>query len=178
MDQSPIDIGANHPGNSTMWRWVAALTAISAVIFLANAATLPLADPDEARCGSIVRTMLSTGDWLMPKLEGQLYWDKPAPFFWLAAIGQLATGSMELGGRLVAALAAVACVLTTFCFARRYTGNFGAFLAGMILVGSPEFVFVGRWYRMDMPFVAAMWAALWWFWRYEGRALPRKIHRD
>ena len=28
---------------------------------------------------------------------------------------------------------------------------------------------MARWYRMDMPFAAAMWAAIWWFWRAEER---------
>lgn len=150
------------------WCWAGALLVLSAIIFLANSATLPVSDPDESRCAAIVSTMLRTGNWLMPRLEGEPYYDKPAPFFWLAAAVHRITNSIEPGGRLIAGLAGIACVMVTFSFARRYGGDFGGFLAGGILAGGPEFVYTARWYRMDMPLVAAMWAALWWFWRYEG----------
>lgn len=136
-------------------------------LFLFRAQSLPLADPEEARCALIVRHMLRSGDWIVPYLRGQVYYDKPAPYFWLAAAGWKLTGSAELGGRLVSALAALLAVLVTYAFARRRFGSSAGLLAGVVLATSGEFLFMARWYRMDMPFAAAMWAALWWFWRYE-----------
>jgi 4-amino-4-deoxy-L-arabinose transferase-like glycosyltransferase len=77
------------------------------------------------------------------------------------------TGSMELGGRLVAALAGLLAVLVTFDLGRRLGGNLTGLLAGMVLATSVEFFFLARWYRMDMPFAAFQWAAIAWFARYE-----------
>ena len=153
---------------------VVALIALCCLLYLPNAASLPLADPEESRCALIVQEMSASGNWLMPHLEGQPYYDKPAPFFWLAAAGQWLTGSVELGGRIVAVAAAAAAVLVTFAFARRLGGNMAGILAGAVLATSPEFFFLARWYRMDMPFVAFMWAALWCFWRYEAPAEPAR----
>jgi 4-amino-4-deoxy-L-arabinose transferase-like glycosyltransferase len=151
------------------WAHAALLAALCAALFLTRAATLPLTDPDESRCALIVRHMLRTGDWVVPRLEGRTYFDKPAPFFWLAAAAQTLTGRAELGGRLVAALAGLAGVLATYAFARRLFGPTAGLLAGIVLATSGEYLYLARWYRMDMPFAAAMWLAVWWFWRGEDR---------
>jgi len=143
------------------------LVALCGALFLTGASTLPLTTPDEARCGIIVRNMLKSGDWIVPRYEGEVYFDKPAPFFWLAAITQLLTGKEELAGRLVAALAATGAVLVAWALGKRMFGPLCGLLAGILLATMGEFLFMARWYRMDMPFVAGMWAALWWFWRQE-----------
>jgi len=147
--------------------------AVSGVLFFYNSHRLPLADPEESRCALIVHEMLAGGHWLLPYLEGRPYYDKPAPFFWLAAAGQRLTGSVELGGRLVAALAGLAAVLVAYAWAASVWGPVAGMLAGAMLATCGEFLFMARWYRMDMPFAAAMWAALWWFWRYERRRPER-----
>ncbi|NQU75731.1 MAG: glycosyltransferase family 39 protein [Planctomycetes bacterium] len=130
---------------------------------------MPLIDPDESRCALIVREMLRGGDWIVPHLKGEVYWDKPAPFFWLAAGARLLTGNVELGGRLIAALAGLLGVLITYVIGRRMFGAMAGFLAGLFLATSVEYFFIARWYRMDMPFATAMLAAIWWFWRAEDR---------
>ena len=151
------------------------LVALALVLFLFRANSLPLMDPDESRCAMIVREMTRGGDWLVPHLNGEAYCDKPAVFFWLAAAGQWVTGQVELGGRLVSALAGCLCVLVTYAYAKRLGGRAAGLFAGIALATSAEFLFVARWYRMDMPFVAAMWAALWWYARREqpGPGIPQ-----
>jgi 4-amino-4-deoxy-L-arabinose transferase-like glycosyltransferase len=153
-----------------MFTCAAIVTVLSLGIFLLKASSLPLTDPDESRCAEIVDNMLIGGNWVIPYKNGEIYFDKPAPFFWLAAAVQYVSGSMELGGRFVAAVAGAGTVLITFLLARRISNNLTALFAGLFLATGPEFFFVARWYRMDMPFVLFMWAALWWFWRYEAQA--------
>ena len=149
------------------WLCAAILLAMSAALSLTKAGSLSLADPEESRCALIVQEMIQQGDWMVPHLEGQPYYEKPAPYFWLVAASQKLTGSLELGGRLVSALAGMAAVLLAFAWAARLKGNLAGLLAGLMLATSLEFFFLARWYRMDMPFAAFMFAALWWFWRYE-----------
>jgi 4-amino-4-deoxy-L-arabinose transferase-like glycosyltransferase len=145
------------------------LILICTSLFLYRANSLPLIDPDETRCAMIVRTMLQSGDWIVPHLQNEVYFDKPAPFFWLAAAAEKLTGGPELGGRLVAGISGMLAVLITYAMGRRMFGAAAGFLAGVVLATSGEFLFIARWYRMDMPFEAAMWAAIWWFWRSQER---------
>ncbi|MDY7011618.1 MAG: glycosyltransferase family 39 protein, partial [Planctomycetota bacterium] len=139
---------------------LALLILLCGGLFLFRIQSLPLADPEEARCALIVRHMLDSGDWIVPHLDGQVYYDKPAPYFWLTAAGWKLTGSAELGGRLVSALAGLLAVMITYAFARRQFSPLSGMLAGVVLATSGEFLFLARWYRMDMPFAAAMWAYL------------------
>ena len=79
------------------WRgllYVAVLVVVCGVLFAPGSAQLPLTDPDETRCALIVQDMLQNGNWIVPHLEGDLYVDKPAPYFWLAAAGQVLTGDI------------------------------------------------------------------------------------
>lgn len=158
-------------GARSSWPAMLLLAVVSAAVLLPGLGSAPLVDPDESRCAMIAGEMLRSGQWLMPHLEGAIYWDKPAPFFWLAAGGQWLTGSIELGGRLVAVMAAAATVLVAFLWARRLAGVRAGLLAGVVLVTSMMFVQMARWYRMDMPLAACIVAAIWWYWRYE---LPRR----
>jgi 4-amino-4-deoxy-L-arabinose transferase-like glycosyltransferase len=151
----------------TLRRDILLLSAVCILLFLANAASLPLTDPEEARCALIVREMFRSGNWLMPHLLGEPYFDKPAPYFWLAAAGEMLTGNPALGGRLVAALAGLLAVLTTYAVGRRTFGQMAGLIAGVALATSVQFWYMARWYRMDMPFAAAMWAAVAWFWGCE-----------
>jgi 4-amino-4-deoxy-L-arabinose transferase-like glycosyltransferase len=152
------------------------LAAVCLLLFGTGIATLPLTDPDESRCCQIVQNMIRTHNYVIPHLDGDVYYDKPAPFFWLACAVQLSGGSMELGGRAVAAFAGFCAVLVTFFWARRLAGTAAGLLAGIMLATGAEFFFIARWYRMDMPFAAAMWAALLWFWRYENEAETKSRH--
>src|SRR5262245_14815460 len=76
-----------------LW-WLVAL----AVVLMG--AGLGLRDPwpaDEPRFALIARDMLATGDWLLPRAEGELYAHKPPLYFWLLALAMGATGSLRVG---------------------------------------------------------------------------------
>src|SRR4030095_6213252 len=95
--------------------------------------------------------------------RGSPYIVEPSLFFCLAATGEMLTGNAALGGRLIAALAAALAVLTTYAFGRRTFGAAAGLIAGLVLATSVQFWYMARWYRMDMPFAAAMWGAVAWF---------------
>jgi len=69
---------------------------------------LPLIDRDEGRYAEGAREMLASGDWLVPRLFGVPYLEKPPLFFWLTAASCGLVGVGELGARLVSAIAAAA----------------------------------------------------------------------
>jgi 4-amino-4-deoxy-L-arabinose transferase-like glycosyltransferase len=66
--------------------------------------------------------MLSSGDWLVPRLFGRAYLRKPPGMFWAIAGSGSVFGQTELAARLVSALAAIGTALVAWWFARRWFG--------------------------------------------------------
>ncbi len=69
------------------------------IVILGSLATLamatapaPLWDEDEARFAAIARTMVETGDWVVPTFNGTLAVDKPVLMHW--CIGRAGGGLM------------------------------------------------------------------------------------
>ena len=117
--------------------------------------------------------MLRSGDWVTLTHEGKPYYDKPAPYFWLLALGFRLSGLHEFPARLPSALAAALTVAVVYLWASLCGGLERGFWAGMVLATSMEFVFVGRIARVDMLltffFSAALFSFLRWYQHGQGR---------
>ena len=60
-------------------------------------------EPDEARHASVAREMLDAAgwrDWVVPKVGGRPYRNKPAPFYWPVAASLAWVEVSERGARL------------------------------------------------------------------------------
>ena len=104
--------------------------------------------------------MLSSGNWVTLTHEGNPYYDKPAPYFWLLALGFRLSGLHEFPARFPSALAAALTVAVIYLWASLSGGSGRGFWAGMVLATSMEFVFLGRIARVDMVFTFFFSAAL------------------
>jgi 4-amino-4-deoxy-L-arabinose transferase-like glycosyltransferase len=86
-----------------------ALTAAAALLALAlglvGQGARGLGEPDEGRIVQIAQTMAASGDWWVPRLEGEVYLDKPPLTYWLVAVSLRLFGASELAARLPLALA-------------------------------------------------------------------------
>ena len=67
-------------------------------VFLLTLGVRPLFSPDETRYAEAAREMLESGDWIVPRLNGTCYFEKPILGYWAFA------GSMKLFGRNAFAL--------------------------------------------------------------------------
>lgn len=112
-----------------------------------------------------------SGNWMTLTQNGAPYYDKPAPYFWLVALGLKLLGLSELAVRLPSALAATLTVGSVFLWGSFSGGPRRGLWAGLILATSMEFVFLGRLGKMDMIFTFFFTAALLSFlsWRARGR---------
>lgn len=113
---------------------------------------LGLRDPwpaDEPRFALIVRDMVATGEWLLPRVGGDVYADKPPLYFWLMGLALLATGSLRLAFLIPSLLGALACVLMVYDLGRRLWNRETGLAAGFALLVSVQFVWQSRQAQID-----------------------------
>jgi len=104
------------------------------------------------RYAEVAREMIRSGDWIVPRLEGDLFLHKPALIIWLIALPSALVGKVTpLLARLPSALSAVAIIGLTYFLGKRMFRDFrvGA-IAALILLSSKEFFWQARTARADM----------------------------
>lgn len=136
--------------------WLLAALAVAALlIFFWGLGNIPLLSFNEARRGVPVQEMLTSGNWLVPTLNGELYISKPPLLYWLAALPALISGHMsEWAIRLPSALAASALTLLTFVILRRRLGLQVAIFAVLVLITSAGFTAFARRAEIEMLLAA------------------------
>jgi len=125
-------------------RRVAALFLLFAAIWLTNLGRWDLWGPDEPRYAQVAREMMRGGDYLVPHLNGQVYWEKPPLFFWAVAASSWLVdgdglGPSPLAARLPSAIAGLGTLLLTYLLARRIYGPSIALLSALILFSTVQF---------------------------------------
>jgi 4-amino-4-deoxy-L-arabinose transferase-like glycosyltransferase len=135
------------------------LLLLAVLLLVLEPGVVPLFEPDEGRYGEIPREMLASHDFLTPRLNGVLYFEKPPLYYWTVAASMALLGPTELAVRLPGKLAAVAMVLLAVAFARRRWGTRTGLLAGLILATSILLVALARIALIDPMLSAALAAA-------------------
>lgn len=126
------------------------LLAIAAIVLVASG--MGLRDPwpaDEPRFVSLARDMVVSGDWLFPRVGGDLYQDKPPLFFWLLAGAYSLTGSIRWSFLLPSFFAACGTLVLVYDLVRRLAGRDAAIHASFLLVCSVQFVLAARAAQID-----------------------------
>jgi 4-amino-4-deoxy-L-arabinose transferase-like glycosyltransferase len=140
-------------------RTLLALLLLAVLLLVFEPGVVPLFEPDEGRYGEIPREMLASHDFVTPRLNGVLYFEKPPLYYWTVAASMAVLGPTELAVRLPGKLAAVAMVLLAVAFARRRWGTRTGLLAGLILATSILLVALARIALIDPMLSAALTAA-------------------
>lgn len=101
-----------------------------AVLWIAPLGLRALIHPDEGRYAELSLHMLQSGDWVTPRLNGILYFEKPAFQYWIGAISMLLFGINEFAARLWPGLSGLLTVVAVGVTARRlWNPESGAFAA-------------------------------------------------
>ena len=119
----------------------------------------PLWEPDEARYAEIPREMLATGDWLTPRLNQVLYFEKPPLQYWLSALSMKLFGVNGAAARLPLALASGLMMWAAWRLARRLGARDPLWAPFMAATGLLGFL-VGQLLTLDALFSAFLVAAL------------------
>jgi 4-amino-4-deoxy-L-arabinose transferase-like glycosyltransferase len=104
---------------------------------------------DEPRFALIARDMVATGDWLVPRVAGDIYAQKPPFYFWLMAAAMGLTGSLRLGFLLPSLLAGVGTVLLVYDLLRRARGREIALAGALMLLATFQFTWQARQAQID-----------------------------
>ncbi len=125
-------------------RTLLVLLLLATFLLVLEPGRVPLFEPDEGRYGEIPREMLATGDWITPRLNGVLYFEKPPLYYWSVAASMAILGPTELAVRLPGKLSAAGMVLLAAAFARRRYGARTGLLAGLVCASSLLVVALAR----------------------------------
>jgi 4-amino-4-deoxy-L-arabinose transferase-like glycosyltransferase len=125
--------------------------------------TLPLIDRDEPRFAEASREMRQSGDFIIPRVNGEYRFDKPPLIYWCQVASSLVFGESDFSVRFPSAIFAAATVVLTAAWASRLYGTSVGFWSGLVLGTCLQLFIHGRAAVADMPmiffFTAATWAA-------------------
>ncbi|MEY2854575.1 MAG: hypothetical protein RL030_1707 [Pseudomonadota bacterium] len=131
-------------GRDLLWLGAAAL--------LLFATGIGLRDPwpaDEPRFAVLARDMFHSGDWLFPRVGGDLYQDKPPLYFWLLTAAYAVTGSVRASFLLPSLLASFGILGLVYDLGRRMAGRHAGLLAALTLACTVQFLTTMRSAQID-----------------------------
>ena len=158
------------PGEQWTYRGLAVFLAL---VWLGMLGARPLFNPDEGRYAEIPREMLSSGDWVIPHLNGLAYIEKPPLQFWATALSYRLLGPSEFAARLYTALTALATLLVVGGVARRLWNPQASWRAMAVLSGMLMFVALGQLLTLDMSLTFYLTLSLAAFVLAQTEAQPR-----
>jgi 4-amino-4-deoxy-L-arabinose transferase-like glycosyltransferase len=142
-------------GGLRWWGWVAL-----AVVWLITIQIRPMLDPDEGRYAEIPREMVTTGDWVTPRLDGLKYFEKPALQYWATAALYSIVGVSNWSSRLWTVGLGFACLPLIYAWVVRLYDRRAAVTAVAILAMSPYFGIIGHLDLLDASFTFWMCGAV------------------
>lgn len=166
---SPGSLRARRPG-SAAGLWVLASILLLAFGFQGSRG---IWEPDEGFYSNVALGMLDSGDWLIPRLNGQPFLDKPPLLYWAVASSVGALGVDEWPARVPLALAFVGTALALGALARRWWGRRAGWIAaGMYSTSLGPFV-AANLITPDTPLALFVALSAWLYCRLDEASTPR-----
>ncbi len=126
------------------------LVGVFLFLYLLPLGVRPLVIPDEARYAEISREMLISGDWIVPRLNGLKYFEKPPLGYWLNATAIQLLGENEFAVRFPSAVAVGLTAVLLFVWAHKFSDDRATpLLATTVFLLSFEVLAVGTFCVLD-----------------------------
>ena len=108
---------------------------------------------EESRRGLIAREMLNTGDWIVPRCQGEPLFSRPPLQNWLIAGLAIVRGDVDkVALRLPSDVAMLLTVLLIYGYARTFLSRLGALTAGLAYASMGQVLELGRMGETDALF--------------------------
>lgn len=117
----------------------------------------------EGRWAVVAREMIQSGNYFLPTINGEVYFDKPLFSYWAIIPFALKGGVTETAARMPGVLAGIMTIILVFVTGRALFGSTAGFLAGMTLLTSFMFTFWARTASGEILNLLGIWCMLWIF---------------
>lgn len=121
-----------------------------AALWLYSLSLRALITPDEGRYATIAMNMLQSGDWITPRLNGLLYFEKPIFQYWMSAVAFAIFGFNEFAARLWPGLAGLFSIAAVWFTACRLWGKPIAQLAALATAAMTWVIINSHFLTLDM----------------------------
>jgi 4-amino-4-deoxy-L-arabinose transferase-like glycosyltransferase len=130
------------------------ILACGLVLFFFNLGGWDLWNPDEPRYAQIAKEMLKSGNFLIPHLNGEVYYDKPPLFFALIALSYKLIGKINsFSARLPSAFFSLLTLIVVFYFGKRLKNETAGLISALVLATSFQFFWLSRRANIDSTLV-------------------------
>jgi 4-amino-4-deoxy-L-arabinose transferase-like glycosyltransferase len=130
------------------------------LVFALPVGRRPFAVQDEARFALLAREGVEHGQWLLPRVRGVIYLNKPPLYFWTVGLLALPWGVVdETTAPLASVLSALAALLAIVALGRRLWDLEAGLAGGIVLATAPYFYFMSHQVLSDTMMTAWLaWA--------------------
>jgi 4-amino-4-deoxy-L-arabinose transferase-like glycosyltransferase len=116
---------------------------------------------EESRWASGAQEMLATGDWIVPRQQGQPFPERPPMTMWLMAIAGRFRGAVDLVAiRLPSVIAIVLTSLLIYAYARTLISPIAAFIGAFVYASMGQVLQIGRMGESEAVFTLFVSASL------------------
>jgi 4-amino-4-deoxy-L-arabinose transferase-like glycosyltransferase len=126
--------------------------------------SLPLIDRDEPRFAEASREMRQSGDFLVPRLNGEYRFDKPPLIYWCQVLAYDILGENDFAARLPSVIFAALTAVTTWMYSSRIFGPRVGLWSGILFATSLQVFIHSRAAVADIPLVFFFLTATWADW--------------
>ena len=171
-DAEAPSIAINQRDRRYWWReWeLAALIVLLLVAYFSRLTTLTVRG-EESRRARVACEMLATGDWIVPRQQGQLYFSRPPLGSWPIAVLGAIRGDVDLlAVRLPTAIATLLTAVLVYGYSRRFLSRQGSLASALAFATMGQVLELGRLAETEATFTLLVASSLLiWHWAYVER---------
>lgn len=140
--------------------WLGVVLLAWLALWFAGAQSRSLLEPDEGRYAEVPREMVASHDWVTPRYDGVLFFDKPAMQYWGTALAYDTFGAHNWTARLWGLLTGLLALLAVGYTGMRAFGHVAGWSAAALLGSSLLWVVGSHLNTLDMGVAAFLGGAL------------------
>jgi 4-amino-4-deoxy-L-arabinose transferase-like glycosyltransferase len=127
------------------WEWeVVALGALVLAVYFTRLSAVPICG-EESRWANAAREMIATGDWIVPRQQGEVFAERPPLGSWAIGLVGAARGGIDLAAiRLPSALATLLLTGLIYAYARTWTSRLCALASAAMYATFGQVMMLGR----------------------------------